>query len=259
MSASVSRPRLLTTTVAAVLSGVVLLSGCSGGDSTGASGDTGASDTAASPQAEEAAAEETGPYAGMEPVEVLTLVQEKANAAKSVRMRLKATEGEDQVTVNVSMNRKGRATATLDTGADGSMKLVRIGKKGWILPGKDMLASIAEGDKEMEQYMQGKWLEMDPEDPDSASNFDLTDMDTVLKEYVGSSTPAEGIALVEGKKFGKVETIGLTDEGVAGTMYIAADGSGELVALVEDEGTTRFSEWNKKVKVKKPTNILETE
>jgi len=260
MPATRGRPPSTRRSSAAIaLLGVgLLLAGCSG--SNGSDGSV-----VEEPQAEGSDAtqeavtdESTEPYAGLEPAQILDRATETMEAATSVRVTADIDQGGETISINLLMNRSERAKGTLATGSDGSMKLIRIGDTGYFQPGEDMLEQIADGDDEVKDYLTGKWLTFS-KGGDMDENFDLTDMDGLLGELVSTDGGSGNIVQVKGKTFDGVETVGLKQKGTEGVVYVAADGSGEVVAARDPDGTLVFSDWNTKVSVKKPKNVIPLE
>jgi hypothetical protein len=249
----------LSITLAAVVGGALLLGGCSSDEEPVAPG--AAPTASASPTVtEEAKAEEPatdGPYAGLDNKQILTLMSETTEKATSVRVKADLDQNGEKVTLNTWMNRKGRAEGELSTESEGSMTMILVGEKGWLKPGQEMLGQITGGDPAVEDYMAGKWLPFSKDDPDMADQFELMNMDAFFTDLITPGDLEGEIVQVKGKKFGKRAGIGIKRKGESGTLYVAADGSGELLAYTDKSTRMRFTEWNSKHKVKKPDNVLE--
>ncbi|MBT0772685.1 hypothetical protein KIH74_27320 [Kineosporia sp. J2-2] len=265
MSASTAGPgnvRLLTT-VAAVLSGSVLLAGCfGGGDDEASQAQPGVS--ASQPEEVEAAATATasaeaadGPYAGLTAVQILNKARKKLDSSTSVRLKMTTKDGKKKLTFDFLMNKSGRATGRMSPGGKQSMKLIRIGKTGYFQPNAVMLNEISGGDKATIKAMSGHWVKFVKGGPSEMwDNLDITDFDYVTGDLLDLTGPESGLKRVEGKKLGGRETIGLVEENVTGKMFIAADGSGEIVGYQDSEIMAVFSDWNTPVKVTAPADPL---
>lgn len=249
------RPRPTRTHLVPALAGLLALTGllaaCSGGEEPAGAQTSAAASTTAT--AESTTDDE--PYAGMEPAQILQQAAQSIDDATSVRVQAKVDVNGETVSIDLSMNRSAEAKGTVATESQGSMKLIRIGDTGWFLPGDDMLEKIADGDDAVQDYLRGKWLKF-TKGGDMDQNFTLTDMDTMLGKVVAISDASGTIVTVKGTTFSGVKTIGLKQKGTVGVVFVAADGSGEVVAARDADGTLTFSDWNTEVTVKKPTKVL---
>ncbi|GAB3242413.1 hypothetical protein GCM10027456_10220 [Kineosporia babensis] len=238
---------------AALLSGALLLSGCGGGDEPSA--EPTSPSTAAEASVESAVQQVSdGPYAGLRPGEILALMQETYGKAKSMRVEGKANMDGERVTLDLQMNRAGRAKGTVSTESEGAFALRVIGDQGWLQPGEDMINSMSAGDKAVQKFLAGKWLAFSTDTDGMSEQFQLTDIDAFFQ---GMFTPediaSENLFLAQKtSKFDGREAIGLKKKGESGTVFVAADGSGELLAFTDSDGSLRFTGWNQKVKVRKP-------
>ncbi len=105
----------------------------------------------------------------------------------------------------------------------------------------------------MLKYLDGKWMELG-QDADSQGIMDLADMDE-LSKMVLEPTGGE-VTFVTGKEFDGRKTVGLEEQGSDSIIYVAADGSAELVAIQAPDGDITWSDWNEPVRVKAPKKVI---
>lgn len=260
MSASLSRPwstRFLATTIAATLGGAVLLAGCGGGDDETAKAGGGTSPQAsdAGGQAATPAPAATKPYAGQKPSEIYDAMVAKVKKAKSVHLKANVKDTGGRIKMDVDLSRSGKASGSLSIPADGSMQIVLNGDKGWFKGGKDMYAKIAGGNNSMTEMLSGQWIAFKKgEGMDDV--WALADMKTFTDQSLTPTGPESDIVQVKGKKMAGRQTIGLKEKGSPGVIYVAADGSGELVAVSDKDAKLTYTNWNKPVKAKAPAKSL---
>ncbi|MCE0537959.1 hypothetical protein LWF15_20920 [Kineosporia rhizophila] len=259
MSANNSRPlhtRFFTATAAAVLGAAVLLAG-TGGESAQAITAQNVSaplTQAAAPTGAQAAAYSA---AARTPIQILKAARAKAKKAKTVRVQATIKDPGGTIKLDLRITKAGKATGSLSTPGDGSMKLILVSKKkGYFKPGKDMLEQIAEGDESVKEQLAGRWIEFGRgEGLDDA--FELASWKTYTQDVFTLAGPQSGLVKVKGKKVkGYKKTIGLKERGIQGTLVIAADGTNRLAAYTHPEGRFTYTAWNAKVKIKAPANPL---
>ena len=255
MPASLARPRPVTTLLAVVLCSTLALAGCGSGDPEAEPRTAKAvvkSSAGATPQAE------AGPYAGMEPKEILELVASTTSDAQSVRV--KAVYAEDPGPVKFSMRfvhgrpgRAGRAHGTMKDKASGTMRFTVIGKIGYIQYGKDMLQDVTDGDTAVVQVLARRWLKTPVNKGEFGELLKLLNMNAFINDLVDLSDTGGDLVKVKGRKYAGRDTIGLKEKGTPGIVYVAADGSGEMVAYKHPDANAIFEDWNKKFTIKAPT------
>jgi hypothetical protein len=254
MSANVTRARparSFATAIAATLCSAVLLTGC-GGDDSAAGGTAPVGDTKANPDAAASEPASTEPYAGMEPADILKKVADTTAAASSVQIEAVYKEDSGDVTFNMRFIDDGRAKGTMLDENSGTMKLVAIKQDGYFQLNKDFIKK-AGGDPS--SGITKKWAKIGPKS-DMSELFSLLNKNAFLNDLLDLSAPADGLKQVKGKKFAGRETIGLKVEGTPGTVFVAADGSGEMVAYQHPDRQAVFTNWNKKMKIKAPPNAV---
>lgn len=236
--------RLLTSAIALVL----VLAGCSQ-DEEPAPGPTPTPSVTTTTPAPAPAADD--------PKALLARIDQQVAQAKSVRVRAKIDMDGEKVDLDIQMNRAGRAKGKITTGADGSITVILIGRKGWMLPGKTMLKQITGGDPAVEKYVAGKWIPFGPDDADLGQFIELMNIETFFADLItDADLRSDDLVRVKGKKFGGRQTFGLKKPGETGTLFVASGKSAELVAYRDPDGTLQFSDWDQKFKATKPAKVF---
>ncbi|MCD5310671.1 hypothetical protein [Kineosporia babensis] len=252
------RNRILAGAGAAVLGGAVLFAGIGG-----QGGDANAAQKSPAPVVQQAvapsatAAPQVQAAAAKTPVQIFKASRKKAKGAKTVRVQATFEDKGGDVKVDLRMTQAGKATGTISTPADGSMKLILVSKKkGYFKPGKKMLNEIAGGDKAVKERLAGRWFAFKKGDGlDDA--FALGSMKTYTQDIFVLSGKQSGLTKVKGAKVkGYKKTVGLKEKGYPGTLLIAADGTYRLAGYRDPESRVTYSAWNKKVTVKAPKKTL---
>lgn len=256
MSASTTRTprtRFLTTLGAAVLGAAVLVTG-TGVSSQAATQNVSVAQVAA-PAAETAQLQAA---AAKSPVAIYKAARKKAKKAKSVRVQATFEDAGGDVKLDLRMTKAGKATGTISTPGEGSMKVILTSKKtGYFKPGKKMLDQIAAGDESVRQLLAGRWLVFHRGDG-LDELFELGAMPTYTQDIFSLSGPQSGLRKVKGAKVkGYKKTIGLKEKGYQGTLLIANDGTNRLAGYRDPESRVTHTAWNKKVTVKAPKNPLD--
>ncbi|MCE0537994.1 hypothetical protein LWF15_21100 [Kineosporia rhizophila] len=244
------RARFLTAITAAALGAAVLLTGPGGeGAQAAAAQSVSAPLTQVAPAAYSAAART--------PLQILEAARKKAGKAKSVRVQATIKHTDGNIRVDLRVTKDGKATGSLSTPADGSMKLILVSqKKGFFKPGADMLEKITGGDAQAKALLAGRWIEFH-QGEGLDDFFGLASMKTYTQDVFTLSGPESGLVKVKGRTVkGYKKTIGLKERGVQGTLLIAADGTDRLAGYQDPQGRMTFTDWNKKVVVKAPANPL---
>jgi hypothetical protein len=261
MSANLSRPRstrLFAATIAATMGGAMLLAGCGGGDDEAAK-----TSAVQSPPASDAAQDAAEapkpakPYAGQTPAEIYKTARTKMMKAKSVHMKVKIPKGKDAMDADLLLSRAGKATGTISTPADGSMKLILMNtKKGYFLPGKDMYEKLAGGNDSVVEMLTGKWIAFGKNDG-ADDFFQMANMKVYTNDMLTPLTAGDHPTRSKGKLLAGRKTIALKEKGNSSVVYVAADGSGELVAVKDPDGLMTFSGWNEPVKAQAPKKSMD--
>ncbi len=251
--------RPLLPLAAALAAASTLLAGCGGSDS-GATGSKAAvkQNTEQTEQTEqEADAAPAVPYEGLEPAEILALVEENTAKAKTVHVKATYKEPEGKVSMDLQMNRKGRMKGSMTEPSTGTMQLTAVGKKGYLQFSEKDLSELAGGNQQVVDALRDKWIAYERgSDKDLDGMFDVMEIDALVNDLVGISSSQTDIVQVKGKEFGGRETIGLKRQNAKGVVYVSADGSGELVAYTQPKARGEWSDWNKPIKVKAPGNTI---
>lgn len=228
------RPGVLAATLA-----VLLLAAC-----------TGSPDTRPRAKLRSSAAE---PYAGLKPREILELAEQNFTEARSAQVQITFDEGDGPQEYSLRAGRNGRGRGEMTDPAGGLLKIKAIAGTGYMLPSSSLLDELVEGDEAVRSELRGRWLEA-PLDyaPDWAGTFDVLDLQFLLDDLIGVTSDQRNLVRVKGRTFGGRETVGIRRENLRATLYVAADGSGELVASVDADARAVFSRWNDKFRVRAP-------
>ncbi|GAB3254932.1 hypothetical protein [Kineosporia babensis] len=241
--------------LAVALAAAVVLTGCSLLEDEPAGGD--------SPPAQikdDAVAGEKAPYADMEPAEILQLAEDTTAKTKTVKAKATYVDGGEKFTYQLQISRKGRIKGTVHDKETGTMKIIGVGKTGYMQFSKKDLVEMAEGDQGFLDAMQGRWLSYEKgSDKDLDAMFDILEIDALLEDIVGVHSSQSNLQQVEGKTFQGRETIGIKRAKAKGVAYVAADGSGELVAYTGPGASVVLTDFNQKLKIQPPKNVLSME
>jgi hypothetical protein len=249
--------RFLATTIAATLGGAVLLAGCGGGDDdeTAKAGAQTSPQTSAEEQAATPAPSAAKPYDGQKPAEIYDAMVAKVKKAKTVHLKANIKDSGGRITMDVQLSRGGKAAGALSLPADGSMKIILNGDKGWFKGGQDMYAKIAGGNDSVNKKLSGQWVAFRKgEGMDDV--WALADMKTFTDESLTPTGPESDIVRVKGRKTAGRQTIGLKEKSSPGVIYVAADGSAELVGISDKDGKLTYTDWDQPVKAKAPAKSL---
>ena len=243
---------------AAALGAAVLLTGTDGAQAI-VTKNVSAPLTQVAAQPAESTSVQTAAYsaASKTPLQIIEAARTKAGKATSVRVQATIEHPDGSIRVDLRMTKDGKATGSLSTPADGSMKLILVSKKkGFFKPSADMLEKITGGDAKAEELLAGRWIEFH-QGEGLDDFFALASMKTYTQNVFSLSGPDSGLVKVKGKKVkGYKKTIGLKERGYPGTLLIAADGTNRLAGYQDPQGRMTFTDWNKKVEVKAPANTL---
>lgn len=233
--------------VLAVLAGGVLLTGCAGSESPekpapGGSG-TGSASTAASSSATEPSAKE-----------VYAAARAAALKATSATMTGTVPEAGSTLTLTVSGATSGDPqTLTVNFGAgQGTATIVTVAK-AYYMTG-DAAFWTSQADAAAAKALKGKWVAMDAASTQGFGDFRIGAMLTEM-----FATPEMGVfeSLTSPVTRGEVKGRAAWVIGEAGDaqVFIAADGSGELLKIVGPKSTPGdlvFTNWNKAPKIVAP-------
>ncbi|MBT0772686.1 hypothetical protein KIH74_27325 [Kineosporia sp. J2-2] len=220
------RTRLLTLLVA------VLLAGCGGGGS-----DSGAAVLSDTP--------DLVPYEGMQAAQVFGLMRTSVRQAGSVHVRMESVNGGDRLRSDMRVSRDGVASGWFEPVQGQRAELLRIGDRAWYKGNAQFLD--ARGLTGVTP--DGPWTPV-TDDGYVASYLNYTKIPFYTGELL--RTPQKNLRKVEGKVLGGQLSIGLRPRAGTGTLYVSADGSGELVGYQDDTFTYRFSDWDEPVTAEAP-------
>jgi hypothetical protein len=232
--------------VAALVSAAVLaLTGCTGDDESGG------------PGAGAAASAQVNTFEKESAEQVLAKAKQAAQDARSVRMIGAFDEGGNSLRIDMVLSDAdgGHGSITID---GDKMELRQVGADLFVKGTEEVWSSMVPGAAEAAARLDGKWVRISKDD-DAAARF--RDIASIDKAFEGLLQPSgKKLTKVKGKDVASTPTVGLLDQGdnadQAATLYIATRGPAYplLVEPKQSKGKVEFRDWNKPVKVEKPTD-----
>ncbi|GLY15857.1 hypothetical protein Kisp01_28720 [Kineosporia sp. NBRC 101677] len=193
------------------------------------------------------------PYAGLKPREILELAEQNFTEARSAQVQISFDEGDGPQEYDLRAGRNGQGRGEMTDPAGGLLKIKVVDGIGYLLPSSSLLDELAGDDQAVRRELRGRWLEAPLDhDPDWGGTFDVLDLGFLLDDLIGVTSDQRNLLQVKGKIFDGRKTIGIRRKNLRATLYVSADGSGELVASVDAGTRAVFSHWNEKIQVKVP-------
>jgi hypothetical protein len=188
--------------------------------------------------------------------QVLAKAKQAAQGATSVHMLGGFDESGNSLKIDMVLSKDKGGSGSITIDGD-KMEIRQVGTDLFVKGTEEVWSSMVPGAAEAAAKLDGKWVRISKDD-DAAARF--TDITSIGKAFEGLLAPSgKKLSKVKGKDVGGVPTVGLLDAGdnpdQAATLYIATKGPAYplLVEPKKSKGKVEFKDWNKAVKVEKPT------
>lgn len=217
--------------------------------------------TEAAPQAPAKKAKQ--PLADLSGPEIAVKSLKATRTASSLTLKGTAPDGDGgQVSIDLSLDRKGQCVGTLGMKGSGTFDVVKTGGTLYMRPDEKFVreqiapGSKAESDAGVEM-LAGRWMKSAADSADAKDMAQLCDLDKVLDEFKtedsmarkGRRTTVNGAPALTLR-----ETDGKEDH----TVYVAARGKPYLLKLVsksaDEPGSLTFTDYDKPVRAEVPAD-----
>ncbi|MFF8838412.1 hypothetical protein [Streptomyces sp. NPDC015130] len=163
----------------------------------------------------------------------------------------------------VSLDSRGRCTATMTYGATGTAELVKVDDKTVYLRRDESLLRMQERHRSPEEMealideLRGNWTKPPVDGPDAPDELALCDPARPLAgfEHGRPGIVRDGESTVDGRRALKLTDPGGGDDGTT-TVHVAAEGTPYILRIVrtggDEPGTVTFTHYDRPVEAKAP-------
>ncbi|BAU83779.1 lipoprotein [Streptomyces laurentii] len=203
----------------------------------------------------------TGPFGDM----TGTAIADKAFAATrdagSLTMDVSMHLSDGRVKAKISTDHEGRCAGTVQDGGAGAADLIRTADKtSYVRFDERLIKEQVKGESADVQAavmkeLKGRWMKVDPKDPDLKDMVEVCELRQVLADFETSTagTVKGGETTLDGRK-----ALMLTqrDGSEKSTAYVATEGKPYLLKITvtggKEPGSLTFSDYDKPVKAEAP-------
>ncbi|MFG2114591.1 hypothetical protein ACGFRB_18460 [Streptomyces sp. NPDC048718] len=206
--------------------------------------------------------EATGPFGNMTGAQISDKALAATKGADSLTMDVNMRMSDGRVKAKVSTDREGRCVGTIQVGGTGSADLIRTADKAaYIRFDERMIKGQVEGESAEVQAavlkeLKGRWMKVDPKDPDMKDMLHLCGLHELLADFEtssGAGTVKDAETTLDGKK---ALVLTQREGGEKTTAYVATEGTPYLLKIGvtggKEPGTIGFSDFGKPVRVTAP-------
>ncbi|MEU3184337.1 hypothetical protein ABZ707_09000 [Streptomyces sp. NPDC006923] len=201
------------------------------------------------------------PFADLSGPEIADKAVKATRGASSLTLKADLRDPEEgHIVFDMALSTKGDCTGTLSMNDEGTVIITKVAKTVYMKYDEEFLRAQGKGEPKADtdavvKMLANRWVKTDASSADAKDFTGFCDLDQLLSDYEGGSLARKGpLSTVNGRPAMSLKEVDAKD---TYTIHVATEGEPYLLKIVStgsDPATMVFSDYNKPVPAKAPTD-----